>query len=206
MNRRFSTQPYPREVADRLCLAAARAREQILDKHVASALVLVTEGSPEIPVDRLLGAYGRLQGLENATHHQVAERVLAALGDELDTRPTQLELIAPRSPWRRLVRRLRGRVHHEFREWLERHSARVHLELIDLHVRHALEFIRITDGHSSPARAIASYCDQLRLRPATAEIVRLMALRSLDTQHRTGQAGTVRAGGPTPLRIADGGS
>jgi hypothetical protein len=201
----FKSRRIPRELAERLRIAAALAREQVLEKHIASAIELLGQGADQVPVERLLNAYTRLHFIEYSEERQINERVLAALGQDNHGEWAQREITAPRAPWRRLARRVRGRVHHDLRRWLEGHTARVELELIDLHVRHALECVRITEGHFSTGQALEHYARELRLRAATAEMVRLLALRTLEGRKPAGQVERFRPGSAAlPLRIADG--
>lgn len=203
---RLSKRRQPREVVERLRIAAAVAAEQALEEHVASALEVVAEGADRAPVERLLEAYGRLHYLSEEQRQQLRDRVLAALGRDPSTTDPHNGLAGPRSPFQRLARRLRGRVHHDLREWVERHSARVELSLIDLHVRHAMKFVRILDGHASTGEALDTYARMLRLRQTVAEIVRLKALRTLYDARSTGRVEPLHPRpAPLPLRVADSG-
>jgi hypothetical protein len=204
MNRLFGKQ-YPREVRERVRIAAAVASEQAIEEHVASALEVVAEGTGRAPVERLLDAYGRLHYLNDEHQRQLRERVFAALGRDPD--PARHHgLSAPRSPFRRLSRRLRGRVHHGLRDWMSSHTARVQLSLIDLHVRHSLKFVRILDGHAETGEALDLYARMLALRETIAEIVRLKALRTLHDAQVPGRVEPLHnRPGPLPLRVADSG-
>jgi hypothetical protein len=204
MNRLLGKQ-YPREVRERLRIAAAVASEQAIEEHVASALEVVAEGADRAPVERLLDAYGRLHYLNDQHQRQLRERVFAALGRDPD--PARHHgLSAPRSPFRRLSRRLRGRVHHDLRDWMSSHNARVQLSLIDLHVRHSLKFVGILDGHAETGEALDLYARMLTLRETIAEIVRLKALRTLHDAQVPGRVEPLhKRPGPLPLRVADSG-
>lgn len=200
-------QRVPVEVEERLRMAAAAAAEQVLEAHVAAALELVDTGGDRAPVGRLISTYARLHHLGPGQEGRLRERVLAALGREAGAAWTQRELDAPRSLFRRIARRLRGRIHHDLREWVEVHTARVQLALIDLHVRHALVFVRILDEHESTSQALHSYGRMLELRPTTAEFVRLKALLTIDKSKPTAKVEPLHPPTPhVPLRLADGGS
>jgi hypothetical protein len=204
--RRFFGKQRPREVEERLRIAAAVAAEQVLEEHATSALELVREGGDRAPVENLLEAYGRLHYLHEEHQRQLRERVFAALGRDHGAAGPDQGLAAPRSPFSRLGRRLRGRVHHELREWVARHTARVQLALIDLHVRHALKFVRILDGHAETTEALETYSRMLRLRQTVAEIVHLKALRTLHDAEAPGSVEPLHPRpGPLPLRVADSG-
>jgi hypothetical protein len=204
MNRLFGKQ-HPREVRERLRIAAAVAAELAIEEHVTSALEVVAEGADRAPVERLLIAYGRLHYLNAEHQRQLRERVFAALGRDLDAAHHQ-GLYAPRSPFRRLASRLRGRVHHDLRDWMGRHTARVQLSLIDLHVRHSLKFVGILDGHADTGEALDLYARMLRLRETIAEIVRLKVLLTLHDAQAPGRVEPLHnRPGPLPLRVADSG-
>jgi hypothetical protein len=205
MSRLFGRQR-PREIEERLRIAAAVAAEQILDEHATSALEVVAEGADRAPVERLLEAYGRLHYLSDPQQRQLRERVFAALGRDPDHSEQHHVLMAPRSPFQRLARRLRGRVHHELRDWMGSHTARVQLSLIDLHVRHSLKFVAILDGHVSTTEALDMYAHMLHLRETIAEVVRLKALRTLHDAAVPGRVEPLHVRhGPQPLRVADSG-
>jgi hypothetical protein len=184
-------------------MAAAAAAEQVLDLHVVSALEVVEEGGDRAPVDRLLTTYARLHYLEARNEWRLRERVLAALGREGGDAWTQRELAAPRSLFRRIARRVRGRVHHELREWVELHTAQVQLTLVDLHVRHALVFVRILEPHLSSGEAVDTYARMLELRSTTAEYVRMKALLTID---RGDQPARLEPPPQSSFKLADSGS
>jgi hypothetical protein len=203
---RYVSKRVPPEVAERLRMAAAAAAEQVAELHVASALETVEEGGDRAPVDRLLETYARLHYLDATQAVRVRERVLAALGREIGVAGEHRVLAAPRSIVGRLTGRVRGRVHHELRDWIDLHTARVELLLVDLHVRHALVFVRLMEGHVTAGAALDAYGRMLGLRSTTAEFVRLRALLTLDPED---SATRVEPRHPAPnhppLRLADSG-
>lgn len=177
MLRLFRRKSVPQEVQERLRMAAAVAAERVIDEHVRSALELVDEAADRAPLERLLAAYMRLHHLGDGEARQLRDRVLASLGrDGQGDRVGALE--EPRSPFERLRRRLRGRVHLDLRDWVERQSARVELTVVDLHVEQALGFVRIMEGNPV-GHALDEYVRKLGLRPAVAEFVRLKVLKKL---------------------------
>jgi hypothetical protein len=202
----FARRRLPQEVHERLHVAAAVAAEQVVEAHITAALEVVAQGADRAPVERLLDAYARIHYLEDGQHRQLRERALAALGRQPAAAWTERELVAPRSPFRRLVRRFRGRVHHDLRQWIERHTARVQLALLDLHMHHALEFVRILDGHRSATEAAEGYAVMMRLRATTAEMVRLKVLIGLPEPGTGSDVEPLRPRTARfPLRIADNG-
>lgn len=174
------------ETRQQLQLAAAVAAESVLAQHVRFALELLDEGADRAPVERLLAAYARLHHLSEEDHRQLAERVLVALGQDPANAPaTWLE--PPRSVFRRAANRMRGRVHMELRAWVDRHSARVELAVLEVHVEHAMHFARILHDQGPADDAVTRYAETLELRATIAEMVRLRVLAEAPL-HRPGAA------------------
>jgi hypothetical protein len=201
MAHRFSRSRISPAVTNRLRITTAVAAEQIMDEHVRSAVELVEEGGAHASVERLLLAYARIHQLGEQDARKVFARVLAALGRS-GIEVGALE--APRSPFARLRRRLRGRVNQELREWVERHSARVELTLLDIHVENALRAVRLARPDIPVLEAVAAYAELLELRPAIAEMVRYRVLKALHEE----ESGHVEPLHPDrsiayPLRVAE---
>lgn len=196
MNPLFRKRRIPDEMTDRLRLACAAAGEQVLEEHLRSMLELVEQAAGAVPIERLLTAYTRLHHMSERESRQLAERALAALGR---TETDSGSLIGPRSPFAKLRRRIRGRSNPELREWVELHTARVELTVVDIHVTNTLEILRKTEGDIPTLRAIAIYSEMLGLRPAIAEIVRLKVLKVL---HERATNDIEPLHGPYPFRRA----
>ncbi len=191
----------PPEMEDRLHVAAIVAAQRAMDEHVRSAVELVEEGADRAPIERLLAAYGRLHHMDGKESRQLRERALATLGRSA----TELgSLSGPRSLFARARRRLRGRTNPELRSWVERHTARAELAVLDIHVEKALEMVRLAEEHVAPKDAVALYAEMLALRPAVAEMVELRVLKAL-YERESGHVEPLRADGATPigLRMAD---
>lgn len=200
MSPRFRKRRIPSEAMDRLRVAAAVAAEQVLEEHVRSTVEMVEEAGDRAPVANLLAVYARLHHLHDQEARKLRERALAALGRS-GTGAAALD--GPRSPFARLRRRLRGRVHPELREWIERHTARVELTVVDLHVQNALQVLNVLREHVAVPRAVTLYSDLLDLRPTIAEMVRLKVLKTLHDRE-TGQVELLRPGSRSyPLRRAE---
>lgn len=199
MKSRFHKRSIPSADMDRLRMATAVAAEQVLEEHVRSTVELVEQGAARAPVERLLSAYTRLHHLGESESRKLTERVLAALG-RLGINSGALH--APRSPFKRLRHRVRGRSNPELREWVERHTARVELTLVDIHVSNTLEILRLVDGHLSTVQAIALYSDMLSLRPTISEMVRLKVLKALQDQE-SGDVQPLHRDGLHPFRRAE---
>lgn len=197
----FRKRRIPAELMDRLRIGAAVAAEQVLEEHVRSATEMVEESDGTFPIQRLLAHYARLHHLPERDAAKVRERVLAELGRKGRDDGT---LDDPRSPLTRLVRRVRGRVDPDFRSWVDRHTARVQLALMDIHVENALEMIRMSGERVSVGEVLSTYAELLSLRSTVAEIVGLRVLKAL--HHRdSGQVEPIRRdrAGPFPLRVAE---
>lgn len=163
------------ETSEQLELAAAVAAESILAEHIRYAMEMVQEGADRAPVQRLVAAYARLHHLTDDEHRKLHEGVLVALGrDPAGAGKGRLQ--QPRSLLRRAARRVRGRVHFELRDWVQRHTARVELAVLEHHVEHALRFARIVHEQQSPAAAADLYSEVMGLRPTITEVVRLRVL------------------------------
>ena len=197
------------ETREQLHLAAAVAAESVLAEHLRHSLELIREGGDRVPVERLLAAYARLHHLTDDEHRQLAERVLVALGRDPASAP-RARLQPPRSVFRRAAHRLRGRVHTELREWVDRHTARVELAVLEVHVHHALRFVGLLFDQGSPDEAVTLYAETLALRPTLAEMVRLRVLAEAPVHGEEGEGGaTVEPLHPRPvkpLRLAEDGS
>ena len=163
------------ETQEQLQLAAAVAAESVLVEHVRYAMEVVQEGSDRAPVERLVAAYARLHHLSEDEHRKLREGVLVALGRHPDS-AGKGRLQQPRSIFRRVGRRIRGRVHYDLRDWVQRHTARVELAVLNIHVEHALRFARIVREHQPPQQAANLYSEVMRLRPTIAEMIRLRVL------------------------------
>jgi hypothetical protein len=204
----FRRNRLPAEVQQRLRISAAVAAERVLEEHARSAVELIEEGGDRAPLERLLATYVRLHHLTDADARRLREKVLATLGRDPRTAGRVSEFDAPRSPLRRVRNRLRGRVDLELREWVEQHTARVELTIVDLHVGHGMDFLRVFGDNASVQQALELYAEMLGLRPTIAEIVRLKVLKVLhDT--RPGKVelfDASRRPATFPLRVADNGT
>lgn len=168
-------QPLSERTREQLHLASAVAGEAVLAEHVRYALELLDEGGDRVPVERLLLAYSRLHHLGESERRQLMERVFVALGrDESGTERAPLQ--QPRSLIRRAAGRLRGRIHTDLREWVDRHTARVELAVLEVHMDHALRFVRLLFDDLSPEEAVGIYGETMNLRTTMAEMVRLRVL------------------------------
>lgn len=200
--------PLSERTREQLHLAAAVAAEAILAEHVRYALELLDEAGDRVPVERLLFAYARLHHLADDERRQLMERVYVALGrDQSGTERAPLQ--QPRSVFRRAAGRLRGRVYPDLREWVDRHTARVELAVLEVHVEHALRFVRILFDDASPEEAVDTYSDTMALRATMAEMVRLRVLAKAPVHGENGPERSdiepLRPRPSKPLRLAEDG-
>jgi hypothetical protein len=150
-----------------LQVAAAVAREAVLELHLNRALRLIELADQRVSAVRILSIYLRLQGLVGATAEVLANRVLAALGQRGRKGLTPSLFVEGedesepngRSFWRVVRDRLRGRVHDDLRRWVELHTGATQVAILDAHVRHALGFVRELAETHTIENACAVYCD-----------------------------------------------
>ena len=148
-----------------LQVAAAVARDAVSQMHVNRALKLIDLAGNRVSVIRMLAIYTRVHALTNADAEVLANKVLAAVGHR--TRKGQQpavfvegedENIGDTRSFVGVVRdRLKGRIHHDLRRWVELHSGATQAALIDLHVRHALRFVQELRETHPVAEAVAIY-------------------------------------------------
>jgi hypothetical protein len=173
-----------------LQVAAAVAREAILELHLNRALRLIELADQRVSAVRILNIYLRLQGLVGASAEVLANRVLASLGQrgrkgltpslfvegEDESEPNQ------RSFWHVVRDRLRGRVHDDLRRWVELHTGATHVALLDAHVRHALGFVRELAETHTIEDACATYCELAEVPVSLAAPVYMFVLDRLATE------------------------
>lgn len=115
--------------------------------HVESAIRLIELGAERVSAIRMLSIYVRLHSVRGPMAEQLAYSVLAALGNksavgELAAMLGDDELSAlDNESLLKVVRnRLRGRVHHDLRRWVELATGAAQMGLLEVHLRHAQRF------------------------------------------------------------------
>jgi hypothetical protein len=89
--------------------------------------------------------------------------------------------------------RLKGRVHHDLRRWVELHSGSTQAAMIDLHVRHALRFVsELRDTHGI-AEAIEIYRELVDVPSNMADAVYIYSLDRLASEELPKVAANTRA-------------
>ena len=173
-----------------LDVAAAVARESIMQLHVTRAVKLIDLSADRVSAVRVLNVYLRLHGMTGPTAELMAGRVLASLGHrasrgsvatlfvegEDSAEPEAASLF-------RVVRdRLRGRVHHELRRWFELYTGATHVALLEVHVRHAQKFVRELGETHSISSACTVYCELVGVPVTMREPLYLFVLDRLSTE------------------------
>ncbi len=188
--------------ARKLRIAAAVAREALLDVHVVRALELVELARGRVEAVRMLDIYRRLHHLDDAVMSSVSNRVLAILGEQaLETviAPVDEDAEAERPrriPARTLRGRLRallggGRVHFSLRRQVDLHTGRTEIALMQVHAEHALRFADILLAEATADEAVAVYREMLGVRDSLHETLYFLMLSRMSEQEaaRSGPGG-----------------
>jgi hypothetical protein len=154
-------------------IAAAVAREKIVQFHVTSALRLIGMAGDRVAPVRMLEIYLRLHRIAGPEADLLAYRVLAAIGESAASSTAHLFIqdeVAPKeestSIWRSFRDRMRGRVHHDLRRWVELATGAAQAGLIDIHVQHAVRFANELAETHSVAEAAAAYAEMVDMSGA----------------------------------------
>ena len=132
-----------------LMVAAAVAREALLQLHVTRALKLIELSGNRVSVMRMLSIYARVQELSKSDDETITNRVLALLGNRRkgqNAAPVYVEgeednPSVNRSLLGSVRDRMKGRRFHDLRRWVELHTGSTQAAMIEIHVRHALRFV-----------------------------------------------------------------
>lgn len=168
-----------------LMVAAAVAREALLQTHVGRAMRLIELSGSRVSVMRMLSIYTRLHGLNKMDTETVMNRVLAVLGrSRRQTPAVYVEGESENfSDTRTLVgtmrERLRGRRLHDLRRWVELHTGATQAALLDIHVRHALRFVEELRETHSTADAVDVYEEMVEVPEAMRSALRIFVLDKL---------------------------
>jgi hypothetical protein len=153
-------------------VAAAVAREAVVQFHVDHARQLMRLAEGRVAPLRVLEIYVRLLEIAGATREMVVTRTLATLGQDASAGRTSLPLAAVEaeepvhsSTWRLLRRRLRGRVHDDLRRAMELHRGAVEKALLELHVTHAHGFVELHGDDGRIDEACNVYVEMVGVPP-----------------------------------------
>ncbi len=169
MPERYRTRKLAAPLRRALDVAAAIATEEVLAAHVAQTLELIEISEARVAPQRVADIYLRLHNLEEPTASVVRTRILAEIGQRARNAPApepmlvddSQEEVPARGPFRSLRERFRGRVHHELRRWMELHTGRTEVVLLDIHVRNALVFVQTLAPDVPIQEAVAIYRERV---------------------------------------------
>lgn len=190
MSERYRSRKFTPAVHRALELAAAVASEEIIAAHVAYVLELIEIAGDRATPQRVMEIYLRLHGLTDRVGVVVHNRVLAELGhrERLSPRPPEQPApAAPTEPPEQEARgrfgflrgRFRGRVQTELRRWIELHTGRSEVRLLDIHVRNAIVFVATLPSEVPTREAVALYGDRVGVRPEVGEMLYWLVLNRL---------------------------
>lgn len=177
MPERYRTRKLAAPLRRALDVAAAIATEEVLSAHVNQVLELVELAEGRVAPQRAADIYLRLHGLEDPTATVVRTRVLAELGQRartgvvVEAAVDEATAESPRGPFRTLRERLRGRVHHDLRRWMEIHTGRAEVVVLDIHVRNALVFVQTLAPDVPIGEAVAIYREKVGVRDQLGEVL-----------------------------------
>lgn len=170
-----------------LQVVAAVAREAVLQLHLTRALKLIDLASSRVSVVRMLNIYTRMLNLNAADAEVLANKVLAAVGQR--TRKGQPpsvfvegedENVGELRSFVGVVRdRLKGRVLHDLRRWVQLHTGSTQAALIDLHVRHALRFVQELNDTATINEALDIYVEMVGVPPNMTDALYIYTLDRL---------------------------
>jgi hypothetical protein len=178
-------------------VAAAVAREAVLQLHVTRAMKTIDLAGDRVSAHRMLSIYLRLQGLGGAEGAIVANRVLAMLGQRT-TKGTAATLfiegeeeaqVESRSMFRAVRDRLRGRVHHELRHWVELHTGSTQVAILDIHIRHAVKFVKELAETHNIVEAVELYSELTGVASAIEDALYVFVLDRLAADELPRQKG-----------------
>lgn len=193
----------------KLDVACAVATEELLEAHSAHIMELIGLADGRVAPERMIDIYLRLQGIGQPHAMVVRTRVLAALGQRTRSAPEgaarsgPVEEIAPPPPrgiFSLLRERFRGRVHTELRRWVELHTGRAAMALLDIHVRNALAFVDVMGAEAPLHQGVETYCEMLGVADSFRDVLYWMVLERIARAElpRTGTLPLPRAGESAP--------
>lgn len=169
-----------------LQVAAAVAREALLHTHVNGAIELIDLAGDRVSAVRMLDIHLRVNGVPPVDAEVISTRVLALLGEEMYRGGKPRVYVEGEAglaggvPLLGVLReRLRGRSLDDLRRWVELHTGRTQIALLDVHVTHALRFVELLrETHTIPA-AIGEYESLIAVPRAFTETLHVFVLERL---------------------------
>lgn len=188
-----------------LQVAAAVARESLLQTHVTQALELISLAGNRVSVMRMLQIYVRVNALSQADAELVTTRLLATLGGGLEDRAKPVvyvegeDDVAGDLPFFGVVReRLRGRTLNDLRRWVELHTGSTQVVLLEVHVQHALRFVAMLSESHTVSAALQVYADLVAVPKALADILYVFVLDRLASSELPAEPGAT----PDPEQVS----
>ena len=179
-----------------LQVAAAVTREAILQAHVTRALKLIELAGDRVSAVRMIEIYIRMQELSAAEGEVIAMRLLATIGQKAKkgNRPAMYVEGEKDDDGRSIVSfvrdRLRGRVHHDLRRWVELHAGQTRVALLDIYVKHAVKFVdELRETHTTTA-ALSIFRDLTGLPASMKDALQMFVVEKIaaDELPRSGPA------------------
>jgi hypothetical protein len=169
-----------------LMVAAAVAREAILQLHVARAMRLIELSGNRVSVMRMISIYTRLHDLSKMDIEALGNRLLALLGKSRKTATPAMYVEGESENFddrRSLVgsvrERMRGRRLHDLRRWTDLHTGSTQAALIEIHVRHALRFVEELRVTHSTREAVDIYQDMVEVPGNMSEALKIYVWEKL---------------------------
>ena len=186
----FKYDRLPDSVRREIDLAAAVSRERLLDAHVLQALELIDQARAKLAPLRALNIYLWLHSMTEVEAQILGHRVLVMLGQRIGAAAREDEESddpLEEAPWgeepsslvRQVRKRLHGRVNPELRRWVELHTGRTEVALLEVHVANALRFIEILNPATSYTGAVDLYLQLLSIPPPLGTMIYFFVLDRL---------------------------
>lgn len=189
-----------------LQVAAAVARESLLQTHVTQALELISLAGNRVSVMRMLQIYVRVNALTQTDAELVTTRLLATLGGGLADRSKPVvyvegeDGVAGDLPFFGVVReRLRGRTLNDLRRSVELHTGSTQIALLEAHVQHALRFVAMLSETHTVSAALEAYAELVVVPKALADILYVFVLDRLALSELPAEPGATPDAEQVPL-------
>jgi hypothetical protein len=177
----------PPSLEQKLRILDALARERLMDVHLRYAMELVDHAQTAMTPSAALAIYVRLHHLRGVEAEGLYQRIFVALGNRNAPKPFDAQAAAEEAPESIIGvirRRLRGRINHALREWVEYHTGRAETELLWAHVENAMQFVALLEPFVAIDEAVEHYTRNIGVLPAQTETIYylLLAHRSSNPQ------------------------
>ncbi|MGH7482629.1 MAG: hypothetical protein ACRELV_10775 [Longimicrobiales bacterium] len=198
----------------KLEVASAVAREKLLETHVEQALELITLAEGRVSPPRALEIYARLHRLPPDVAELTRTRALASIGTMEDsgmrtpavpelelTETSDAETQQQDRAWvlSLLGERFKPRVHLELRRWIELHTGRAEVRVMETHVANGLRFVDILTDDMTYAEAVGVYLEALSIPPGLHDTITFFVLERLAREHLPRPINGARASDSQPL-------